>query len=73
MYRGFKQAGVASIMASMWNVNDESTSCLMQGFYKGWLAGKSLHAAFAEAVQQVRSRYPSPYHWAAFVLIDALP
>lgn len=73
MYRGFKQAGVTSIMASLWQVSDKSTSLLMKQFYEGWLGGKSMHQAHLDALRYVRERYPSPYHWASFVLIDALP
>ena len=73
MYRGFKQAGVTSIMASLWQVSDESTSLLMKHFYEGWLGGKSMHQAHLDALRYIREHYPSPYHWASFVLIDVLP
>lgn len=32
MHRGFKQAGVRSILGSLWNVNDKSTARLMELF-----------------------------------------
>ena len=37
MHRGFKQAGVKSILATMWNVNDQSTARFMELFYQRWV------------------------------------
>ena len=71
MQRGFKQAGVGSIIASLWNVNDKSTARLMQVFYQKWLSGSSMQHALHEAVRVLRQEYPSPFYWAPFVLMDA--
>ena len=71
MQRGFKQAGVGSILASLWNVNDKSTARLMQVFYQKWLSGSSMQHALHEAVRVLRQEYPSPFYWAPFVLMDA--
>lgn len=71
MHRGFKQAGVKSILASLWNVNDKSTALMMESFYRIWLSGQPMQAAFNEAVKELRKTYPSPFYWAPFVLMDA--
>ncbi len=71
MHRGFKQAGVKSILATMWNVNDKSTARFMELFYERWLTGNPMQQSFNEAVNELRKEYPSPYYWAPFVLMDA--
>lgn len=71
MHRGFKQAGVKSILATMWNVNDKSTARFMELFYQRWLSGTPMQQSFTEAVKALREEYPSPYYWAPFVLMDA--
>lgn len=72
MHRGFKQAGVKSIIATMWNVNDKSTARFMELFYQRWLTGMTMQQSFNEAVKDLRKEYPSPYFWAPFVLLDGL-
>lgn len=71
MHRGFKQAGVRSILASLWNVNDKSTARLMELFYGKWLSGTPMQQSLHEAVRELRKEYPSPFYWAPFVLMDA--
>lgn len=71
MHRGFKQAGVKSILASLWNVNDKSTSRLMELFYERWLSGMPMQKSLNEAINALRKEYPSPFYWAPFVLMDA--
>ena len=38
--RGLKKAGVKTIIASLWPVNDDATALLMQFFYEEWREGK---------------------------------
>jgi CHAT domain-containing protein/tetratricopeptide (TPR) repeat protein len=45
----FFEKGVKSVVASLWNVNDGSTSLLMQEFYKHLAEGKTKTAALREA------------------------
>lgn len=71
MHRGFKQAGVKSILASLWNVNDKSTARLMELFYDKWLSGSPMQQSLNEAIRELRKEYPSPFFWAPFVLMDA--
>jgi CHAT domain-containing protein len=71
LHRGFKQAGVRSILGSLWKVDDRSTSRLMELFYQDWLSGEPMQKSFHNAVSKLRKEYPSPYYWAPFVLMDA--
>lgn len=74
LQRGFKQAGVRSLCASLWSVNDRSTSDFMQSFFRYWLVDKkegAMQRAMIRAMKEQRERTPSPYYWAPFVLYDA--
>lgn len=71
LQRGFKEAGVGTLILSLWNVNDRATAQFMQAFYDQWLNGKPKRAAFSHAVDTLRRSHPNPFFWAAFVLLDA--
>lgn len=72
LQRGFKKAGVRSLLMSLWEVDDRATQMLMTEFYRAYLTGLSKHSALREAQRAVRARYPAPQFWAAFVLLDAV-
>jgi CHAT domain-containing protein len=65
--RSFLYAGVPSIVASLWTVDDRSTSFLMQQFYRN-LGTMNKADALREAKLATMKEYPSPFHWAAFCL-----
>lgn len=71
LQRAFKQAGVQTIIMSLWKVNDAATQLLMTEFYRNWLnAGQSKHEAFRNAQRAVRRQYPEPVYWAGFIMMD---
>ena len=55
---------------SLWDVDDEATSIMMQTFYQNLFDGKSKRDAFAIAQQKVREKFEDPTYWAAFVMLD---
>ncbi len=63
-------AGARSVVASLWAVDDDSTSMLMTEFYSAVKAGKTKVEALREAQLAVRANkiYAHPYFWAGFVL-----
>jgi CHAT domain-containing protein len=65
--RSFLYVGVPSIVASLWMVDDRSTSFLMRQFYSNLTTMTK-----AEALQQAKlatmKEYPDPFHWAPFYL-----
>ena len=70
--RGFIYAGTPSLMATLWQVDDRSTSMLMKRFYENWLQkGLSKPEALRQAQLSVKSMpgYEHPYYWAPFILI----
>jgi len=72
MSRGLIYAGTPSILATLWSVEDKSTSMLMKSFYENWLQkGMSKPAALRQAQLSLKSipEYSHPYYWAPFVMI----
>ena len=74
LQRGFKKAGVNSILMSLWDVDDEATQILMTSFYQNYLKGMSKQEALLQAQKSVRETpgFEDPEYWAAFILLDAL-
>lgn len=66
--RAFFYAGSPTVMASLWAVDDRATEQLMSEFYTRLRTGMSKGEALRQAQIEVRSKYPNPYYWAAFVL-----
>ena len=63
-------AGVETIIMSLWEVDDRVTSLFMSYFYEAWTSGKTKHAAFVSAQIELIKKYPNPYYWAAFIMLD---
>lgn len=77
LQRGFKMAGVNSILMSLWKVDDRATCRLMIEFYKNWvILGLTKHDALEKAKKTIRSYktrgWDNPYYWAAFILLDGI-
>lgn len=71
--RGFKKAGVRSLLMSLWNVNDEATEMMMTLFYQNLMSGLSRQEALNNAQKDIRqSKFNAPFYWASFVLLDGL-
>jgi CHAT domain-containing protein len=66
--RAFIFAGTPTVIASLWNVEDEATSLLMEHFYTHLREGMGKAEALRQAQLEVREEYPNPYYWSAFVL-----
>lgn len=72
--RAFLYAGAASVIASLWTVDDQATGFLMRVFYTHLKRGMGKAEALRAAQSETRRQYPNPYYWAAFVLTgDAGP
>ena len=71
LQRAFKKAGAGSIVMNLWEASDVATECFMTNFYTDLLTGsRDLRKAFRYARDQVRQKYPSPFYWAGFTMID---
>jgi tetratricopeptide (TPR) repeat protein len=67
--RGFLGAGAATLVASLWLVQDETTSWMMERWYARMRDGAGRTPALREAQLALKERYRHPYYWAPFVLI----
>jgi CHAT domain-containing protein/tetratricopeptide (TPR) repeat protein len=68
--RSFLQAGAASVVHSLWPVEDAKSREIMAGFYRELSRGHSKSRALAEVKKQYIAEnppfYTHPYYWAAF-------
>ena len=71
IYRSFLIAGAKSVIISLWNVEDESTSLLFTKFYEFLKSGKSKAESLRLAKMYLKNetRFSAPYFWAPFILI----
>jgi len=69
--RAFQEAGVQSVVSSLWEVSDAGTQTLMAALYKRLLAGKTPHDALREAqLEMLRTpQWSTPYIWSAFFMV----
>ena len=79
LQRGFKCAGVNSILMTLWEVDDAATHLFMSQFYKNLINGKSKHESLENAQkflkeykQDGENIYDDYHYWAAFVLLDGI-
>ena len=72
LQRGLFYAGASTLLLSLWDVHDQSTSELMQLFYREFLRTGEMASALQHAMQQLRQQNPHPYFWAPFVLVGKL-
>jgi CHAT domain-containing protein len=69
MTRGLMYAGALRVAVSLWSVDDQATSDLMQDFYKNlWQSPQSHAAALRQAQLKLHQQGKAPYYWAAFTL-----
>jgi len=76
--RGFQYAGVQNLLFSLWQINDLSTSEIMQSFYtnyhqheSAYLANHYSKMAYLEN-EDINNIKKSPYYWSAFVFYGGL-
>lgn len=74
LQRGFKLAGVESLLMSLWPVDDDATQMLMINFYQSYAKGNNLQDALHAAQKHVRQTqgFEAPEFWAGWILLDAL-
>lgn len=73
LQRAFKKAGVGTMVMALWKISDKVATNFMVTFYE-CLADKEncwdKRKAFGQAVSAIREKYPDPFYWAAFVMLD---
>jgi CHAT domain-containing protein/tetratricopeptide (TPR) repeat protein len=78
LHRAFRLAGVATVIMSLWPVEDEPTREWMVALYRARLAGKATTPESVRAAQRVilaqrrlRGDSPHPFYWAPFVAVGS--
>ena len=81
LQRGFKKAGVETIIMSLWPVNDHATYLFVSQFYQSLLDGAPIYKALEQGRSTLKDYtdpvsgthpYNHPEHWAAFIALDAV-
>lgn len=71
LQRGFKKAGVKTLIMSLWNFEDHEGQLFMQLFYSKLVGGTNRYKAFCEAKHEmVRSNPDDPLLWAGLIMLD---
>jgi CHAT domain-containing protein len=76
LQRGFKRAGVNSLLMTLWPVEDSATKIFMKQFYNNLFTGYSKQQSLQTAQKYLREYnngyYNEPKYWAAFILLDGI-
>jgi CHAT domain-containing protein len=69
--QAFLIAGARAVVASLWNVEDRSTTVLMKAFYTHLAQREDKALALVHAKRDIVKQYGdvSPYYWASFVMV----
>ncbi|MFL5349328.1 MAG: CHAT domain-containing tetratricopeptide repeat protein [Hyalangium sp.] len=67
--RAFVVAGAETVVMSLWQVEDQTTSTLMEAYYRNLLAGQGRATAMREAMRALRQSLPHPHYWAPFIVL----
>ncbi|CAH3020430.1 unnamed protein product, partial [Porites evermanni] len=69
--RAFLGAGARSVIATLWEIDDEATLAFMRHFYEHLVAGQSASKSLHHAMKRMREseKFIAVKHWAPFVLI----
>jgi CHAT domain-containing protein len=76
--RGFQYAGAENLLFSLWQINDLSTSQIMQSFYENYNTSESAYLANHQSKidylenEAISNAKKSPYYWGAFVYYGKL-
>jgi CHAT domain-containing protein len=74
LMRAFLAAGTASLLLTLWRVDDEATAAMMRDFYAALMAGQPKIVALQQTQQHIiasNKERPTghPYYWAPFFLV----
>lgn len=74
LQRGFKNAGVHTLLITLSSVYDESTAMLMEQFHKNLSLNKmTKYKALVSAQKYLKEHgYSDPKYWASFILLDGI-
>ncbi|MFH1685902.1 MAG: CHAT domain-containing tetratricopeptide repeat protein [bacterium] len=71
LVRSFLEMGARNVIGSHWAIADDSASLWTRKFYQYLFEGLSVTTAVTQASIEVRRKFRSAYHWAAFSVFGA--
>lgn len=68
----FKEAGVRTMLMTLWSVNDRATAEFMKRFYTYYLSGKTKHESLDLARKDLMQSndFNNPVYWAPYIMLD---
>ena len=66
---GFENAGVKTILGTLWKLDSATGPIFMQGFYRRLSEGSSVAEALSRTREELRKSKPHPYYWAPFIVV----
>lgn len=73
LFRSFREAGVATVVATLFPVEDKTTAELMAAFYGQLISSKEPSVALRKAAMAMKDRGMAPAHWAGFAVYTPQP
>lgn len=71
LQRAFRKSGVRYILMNLWESGDRASSIFMKEFYSALTSGRcTIPEAFQRARTVLRDKFPEPFYWAGFILLD---
>jgi tetratricopeptide (TPR) repeat protein len=67
--RAFLGVGASTLVVSLWLVQDETTTSLMEKYYERLRDGAGPAGALRAAQLEIKDKHPHPYYWAPFVVV----
>jgi CHAT domain-containing protein/tetratricopeptide (TPR) repeat protein len=71
LVRGFLYAGAASLLVSLWMVDDEAMARFIVEFYRVWQAGVPKAQALRQVQRAFWHEYQHPFYWAPMALVGS--
>lgn len=72
LQRGFKKAGVKSILMTLWDVEDKPTRKFVSTFFDHFSKTQNKYESYNIALKEIQKKYKDYKIWGAFVLMDAI-
>lgn len=72
LQRGFKKAGVKSILMTLWDVEDKPTRKFVSTFFDHFSKTQNKYDSYNLALKEIKKKYKDYKIWGAFVLMDAI-
>ncbi len=71
LQRAFRKSGVRYILMNLWESGDRASSLFMHEFYSALASGHcTVPEAFRRARTTLRTKFPEPFYWAGFILLN---